>query len=250
MNALRALTVAEARMYVRDPSNAFFALAFPTVLLLALGLVMPGMKEPLTEVPGMAHLRLIDLFVPITTALAMATVSLTTLPSVFGAYREQGVLRRLSTTPLPASRLLVAQVLVNVAALVAAVLVALLTARLVLGIAAPEQPLLVVGVFLLGAVQMVALGCLLAALVPSAGAANGAGMLLYFPMLFFAGVWLPGPLMPDGLAQVSGFVPLGAAAQSLDEAWFGTGLPAQQVIVMVVWTLVLVPLAARLFRWR
>jgi ABC-2 type transport system permease protein len=250
MNALRALTLAEARMYVRDPSNAFFALAFPTVLLLALGLVMPGMRDPLTDVPGMAHLRMIDVFVPITMALAMGTVSLTTFPAVFGAYREKGVLRRLSTTPLPASRLLVAQVAVNVVALVAAVLLSLLAGALVLGIAAPSQPLLVVAVFVLGAVQMIALGCLLAALVPSAGSANGVGMLLYFPMLFFAGVWLPGPLMPESLARFSGFVPLGAASQALEAAWFGDGLPARQMIVMAVWTLVLVPLAARLFRWR
>lgn len=250
MNALRALTLAEARMYVRDPSNAFFALLFPTVLLLALGLVMPGMQDPLKDVPGMAHLRMIDVFVPITMALALGTVSLTTFPAVFGTYREKGVLRRLSTTPLPASRLLVAQVAVNVAALVAAVLLSLLAGAVVLGIAAPAQPLLVVVVFLLGAVQMIALGCLLAALVPSAGSANAAGMLLYLPMLFFAGVWLPGPLMPEGLARFSGFVPLGAAAQALEVAWFGDGLPARQMVVMAVWTLVLVPLAARLFRWR
>ena len=105
-------------------------------------------------------------------------------------------------------------------------------------------------VFVLGAVQMIALGCLLAALVPSAGSANGVGMLLYFPMLFFAGVWLPGPLMPESLARFSGFVPLGAASQALEAAWFGDGLPARQMIVMAVWTLLLVPLAARLFRWR
>lgn len=250
MNALRALTLAEARMYVRDPSNAFFALAFPTVLLLALGLVMPGMQEPLTEVPGMAHLRMIDVFVPIILALALGTVSLTTFPAVFGAYREKGVLRRLSTTPLPASRLLVAQVAVNVAALVVAVLLALLVGGLLLGIAAPTQPGLAVAVFTLGAAQMIAVGCLLAALVPSAGAANGLGMLLYFPMMFFAGLWLPGPMMPEGLARLSGFVPLGAAAQALDAAWFGGGVPASQIIVMVAWTLVLVPFAAKVFRWR
>lgn len=249
MSALSTMTVTEGRLYLRDPSNVFFALAFPSVLLLLLGTLLPGMQESL---PGSryAGLRVIDLFVPITLALAMATVSLTTFPAVFGTYREKGVLRRLSTTPLRASRLLVAQVVVNVVALVVAVVLSLVVARLVLGIAMPAQPGLAVAMFVLGAVQMIALGCLLAALVPSASAGNALGMLLYFPMLFFAGVWLPGPLMPPTLATISGFVPLGAASQALDEAWFGTGVPAQQIAVMVVWTAVLVPLAARLFRWR
>lgn len=248
--ALRALTLSEARLYVREPGTVFFALAFPTILLVAVGMLLPPMREPVTDVPGLDGLRGIDLFVPVVLALAIATVSLTTFPVVFGTYREKGVLRRLSTTPLPASRLLVAQVLVNVAALVAAVLVALLAGAVLLRIAAPEQPVLLVGVFVLAAVQMIAVGCVVAALVPSASTANGVGMLLYFPMLFFAGVWIPGPLMPDALATASSFVPLGAAAQAMETAWFGAGYPAQQVLVMVAWTAVLVPVAARVFRWR
>lgn len=250
MRALRILTISEARLYLRDPANGFFALAFPTVLLLVLGTVMPGMRDRIPGLTGgFAGLRPIDLFVPITLALAMATVSLTTFPTVFGAYREKGVLRRLSTTPLPASRMLVAQIAINVVALIAAVVVALVASQVVLGIAMPDQPLLAVGMFLLGAVTMISLGCLMAALVPSAGVAGGLGMLLYFPMLFFAGVWTPGPLMPESIARVSAFTPLGAASQAMSEAWFGSGIPAQQIVVMLVWTGVLVPLSARLFRW-
>jgi ABC-2 type transport system permease protein len=246
---LGALTLSEARLYVREPGSAFFALVFPTLLLVAVGTLLPPMREPV-EVAGLEHLRGIDLFVPVVLALAIATVSLTTFPVAFGTYREKGVLRRLSTTPLPASRLLVAQVTVNVAALVVAVVAALLAGAAVLRVAGPEQPVLLAGVFVLAAVQMIAVGCVVAALVPSASTANGVGMLLYFPMLFFAGVWVPGPLMPDALAAASSFVPLGAAAQAMETAWFGSGFPAQQVLVMVAWTAVLVPVAARVFRWR
>ena len=222
-SALGTLTLSEARLYLREPGSAFFALIFPTLLLVAVAVVL---------------------------ALAIATVSLTTFPVAFGTYREKGVLRRLSATPLPASRLLVAQVVVNVAALVVAVVAALLAGAAVLRITGPEQPVLLAGVFVLAAVQMIAVGCVVAALVPSASTANGVGMLLYFPMRFFAGVWVPGPLLPDALAAVSSWVPLGAAAQAMETAWFGSGVPAQQVLVMVAWTAVLVPVAARVFRWR
>ncbi|MCL3859574.1 ABC transporter permease [Actinotalea sp. K2] len=259
MHALRTLTLAEGRVYLRDPGTAFFALAFPTVLLLLLGLVMPGMQEPITAaIPEIAHLRGIDLYVPVALAMAITTVSLTTFPSAFGTYRERGVLRRLSTTPLPASRLLVAQVAVNVAALLVAVALALLVAVAlaltvawaVLDIVAPTRPGVVVVAFVLGALHMIALGCLLAAVVPTAGTANGLGMLLYFPLIFFAGAWMPGPLMPDSLERVAGFLPLGAAAQAMSAGWFGDGVPVQQLVVMVLWTLVLVPVAAKVFRWQ
>ena len=249
MRALWALTRAEGRLYLREPMNVFFGLVFPTLLIFMLGFLIPAMQETVPGEPGFADLRIIDLFAPIILALAIATVSLTTLPPVFGSYRERGVLRRLSTTPLPASRLLIAQVAVNVAAVVVAVALALVGGVALLDLALPTQPLLVVGAFLLAAVEMISLGCLISAVVPTAAGASGLGMVLYFPMLFFAGVWLPGPLMPAGLAQVSGWTPLGAASQAMTEGWFGSGVPVQQLVVMVIWTLVLVPLAARLFRW-
>ncbi|KGM13863.1 ABC transporter permease [Cellulomonas bogoriensis] len=250
MTALRALTLSEGRLYLRDSGTVFFALVFPTLLLVLMGLVLPGMDEPLTDAPGYEGLRPIDLYVPVVLALAICTTSLTTFPAVFGGYREKGVLRRLATTPLPASRLLVAQVSVNVLALLVAVVAALVAMAAVLGLTAPQQPGLVVLAFALGITHMTALGCVLAALVPTAASGNGLGMLLYFPLLFLAGVWTPGPTMPDTLATVGSYLPLGAAAQAMSEGWFGDGVPVTQLLVMVGWTLVLGPVAARVFRWR
>lgn len=250
MGALRTLTANQARLFLREPANVFFGLAFPTVLLVGIGLALPGMRDPIEDAgPELAGIRPIDIYVPVVLALAIATIALTTFPPTFGVYREKGILRRLSTTPMPASRLLVAELAVNVVAMLLGVALALGAAVTVLDIAGPSQPLLVTGVFLLGALQMLALGCLIAALVPTAGAASVASMTLYFPMLFFAGVWTPGPVMPDGLATVATYVPLGAVAQALTEGWFGDGVPALQLVVMAGWTVVLVPLAARLFRW-
>ena len=249
MSALRALTVSEARLFLREPASVFFALAFPTVLLLGIGLVIPGMRDVITDPGVAAGLRPIDIYLPVVLALAIATTAITILPPTFAIYREKGVLRRLSTTPMPASRLLVADILVNAVALVAGVVIALVTAVVVFDIAAPTQPALVAGVFLLGAIQMMALGCLIAAVVPNAGSASAVSMSMYFPMLFFAGVWTPGPIMSDTLARIATYVPLGSVAQGLTEGWIGAGVPWLQIGVMTAWTVVLVPLATRLFRW-
>lgn len=249
MRALGLLVANQTRLFLREPANVFFGLAFPTVLLLGVGLLLPGMRDAIEAAGVPPGLRPVDIYLPVVIALAIATTAITTLPPVFGTYREKGVLRRLSTTPMPASRLLVAEIVVNAAALLAGVVVALVAAAAVFGIRTPEQPGVVVAVFALGTVQMMALGCLLAALVPTGGSATAAGMLLYFPMLLFAGVWTPGPVMPEGLATVATYVPLGSVAQGLSEGWFGDGVPVLQLVVMAAWTVVLVPLAARLFRW-
>ncbi len=74
-------------------------------------------------------------------------------------------------------------------------------------------------------------------------------MLIYFPTLFLAELWTPGPAMPDALAQVASYTPLGAGSQALTAAWFGGDLPVLQLVVMGAWALGLFGVAVRTFRW-
>lgn len=249
-HALTPLTVAESRLYVRDPSAASFAILFPAVLLTVLGLVMPWADQPFDVTdPVLSQVNGITGYTPTVLALAVATVALSTFPTAVATYRARGVLKRLSTTPVPPSRVLVAQVLTNLAALlVAAVLMYVLGAALV-GVAAPAEPLVLVLALVLTVLSAFAVGAVIAARAPTAAAATGWGMGAYFASLFFAGVWLPLPLMPPTLQTIAGFTPLGAGSEALAAAWFGQPFPTQALLVMAVWSLVGIPLASRLFRW-
>ena len=250
MSATAIVIRTHGRLFLREPARVFFALVFPALLLLVVGYVMPGMSEPMVDAGAIyTGLRPIDIYLPAVLALSIGTVSLVTFPPNFGVYREKGVLRRLALTPMPASLLIVAEIVANLAALIGGVILALVAGVVLLDIPAPEQPLVVIAAFLIGAVQMMGLGALIAALAPSSGAATGIGMIAYFPMLFFAGIWIPGPAMSDTLQTISTFVPLGAVAQAMTTGWFETGFPTLQFVVMVVWTVVSLALATRLFRW-
>ena len=74
-------------------------------------------------------------------------------------------------------------------------------------------------------------------------------MLLYFPLLFFAGVYIPLDVMPDGIRTVSGYTPAGAAVQALSDSWVGTTPRLSDLLVMAVYATVGGALAVRLFRW-
>lgn len=246
----RMMLRTQAKLYLREPANVFFALVFPALLLLGIGMAIPGMRDPIDEGPlAAAGIRPVDLYATAVLALAVATVALTTYPQVFAIYREKGVLRRLRTTPMRASRLLVAEIVVNLVALVLGIVLALVVGALVFDLRVPEQPLVVVAALVLGATSMMALGSVVTALAPTAGAASAMGMSLYFPMLFFGGIWVSVALMPEALQNIATFVPLGAVAQALNEGWFGDGVPLLQLLVSLGWTVVLVPLAAKVFRW-
>ncbi|WP_026851083.1 ABC transporter permease [Glaciibacter superstes] len=250
MTALIALTRSEATLLSRNPTAIFMALLFPAALLLMQGLVIPGTDALIGgDDPIFARLRTIDLFVPIALTVALGSVSLTNFPSAIGGYREKGVLRRLATTPVGPHRVLFAQVIISGLSLVAGAVIAVLAAMVLLHAQAPQSALLVTGIFVLAAIQMLAVGSLIAARASSAQNANGIGMLVFFASLFTAGVWTPGPMMPEPLQQISGFTPLGAASQALTAGWYGQPVPLVPIVAMSLWTIVLILLAVRTFRW-
>lgn len=247
---LGVLVRSEARLFLRDPGTVFFSIALPAVLVIGVGLALPGMREPVQGAgPAWNGIPAVAAYLPVVLATAIAAPALSTMPAFVGGYRERGVLRRLSATPMRPHGVLLAQVVVNVAAFVLAAAIAVAAAALAFEIVAPRQTGLLVLALLLGAASTFGVGLLVAAVAPRASTAGGLGMLAYFPMLFFAGMWTPGPVMPDAVAAVGRFTPLGAASQAMTEAWFGSGVPALQLGVMAGWVLVLYPLAARLFRW-
>jgi ABC-2 type transport system permease protein len=246
MAALAKLSFTESKLFLREPVGAFFAVAFPAILVLVLGSAMPGFTEPSPDIGGQ---RPIDLYLPITLALAIATVSMVTLLSALAAYREKGVLRRLSTTPVPPSALLGAQLVVNVGALLVGCLLAYGCAAAAFGVAAPRNVVGVLVAFVLGSAAMCAVALLVAALAPNTRASSGIGSLIYFPMMFAAGVWTPGPLMPDAVRRVADFTPLGAASQALQDAWAGGWPRPLHLAVMAVIATGLATAAAKWFRW-
>ncbi|MFD1504216.1 ABC transporter permease [Georgenia yuyongxinii] len=204
----------------------------------------------MTGVPeAWGGLRPVDVYVPVALAAAIASPALTTLPVALATYRQQGVFRRLSTTPMRPQAVLTAHVVINVAALALAAVLALAVAGMVFATPGPGQVATAVLAFGLGAAAMFGVGLLVAARARKGATAASMGMLLYFPMLFLAGMWTPGPAMPAAVAAVAAWTPLGAATQALTAAWFTDSFPALQLIVLAGWVVVLYPLAARLFRW-
>ncbi|MDV3222030.1 ABC transporter permease [Intrasporangium sp.] len=249
--SFRALLASEVRLFLRDPGAVFFGLAFPTVLLVGVGFIIPGMREPITDLPApWAGRQPVHIFLPVVLATAAATVALSTLPVFLATYREQGVLRRLSTTPMRPQGVLAAQLVINVGALVAAAALGVTVAALVFGAPAPAQPVVALLAFVLAAAAIFGVGLIIAAVATKGSTASGIGSLVLFPMMVFAGVWTPGPMMPEGLADVSVYTPVGAGSQALTTAWFSADFPLTAVLVMVAYSVLLFPVAAKLFRWR
>ncbi|MFD5557205.1 ABC transporter permease [Streptomyces sp. NPDC127068] len=240
-----AVLRAEARLFRREPGNLFWALGFPTLLFVVLGCV-PKFREVSADLGG---IRLIDVYVPVAVLVALIMAGLQVMPPVLTGYRERGILRRMSTTPMRPSALLTAQMGLNGAAALLSALTSLTVGRLAFDVPLPRQVLGYALALLLAATAALALGALVAAFARTAKVATAIGSSTAFPMLFTAGVWVPVAAMPDVLARIVELTPFGAAASALDAAAAGDWPAWSHLGVLVGWTLVPSAVAIRWFRW-
>ena len=246
MSALTKLTAVEAKLFAREPIAMFWGLVFPALLLLILGLFFPGGREPSPDLGGM---RLVDLYAPIALGLALATLAFATLPAILSTYRERGILRRLATTPVSPRRLVSAQLIIQVVVALLAAALAIAVGAIVFDIPIPQNLGGFIVAFVLGAASMLAIGLLIGAVAPTVSAGQRIGMAVYFPMLFFAGVYFPREVMPEGLRNVSDMTPTGAAVQTFSDTWAGLAPSTSSLLVMAAFAIGAGLLAAAVFRW-
>jgi ABC-2 type transport system permease protein len=245
MRLFTKLTATELKLLGREPVAAFFSLFFPTVLVVILGSI-PSFREPSEDLGGA---RVIDIYVGIAAVLTLAMLGLQVVPTVLANYREKGILRRLATTPVRPIMLLAAQLAAAMVTAVVSTALALAVGRIAFDVALPSQFAGFVLAFLLAALGVFAIGLFIAALVPTGKAGNSVGTLLFFPSMFFAGLWTPREVLPEVLQRIGDFTPLGAGERAVHDAMTGHWPNGLSATVLVAYLVVFGLGAARLFRW-
>ncbi|MDH6587400.1 ABC-2 type transport system permease protein [Streptomyces sp. SAI-133] len=235
----------EVRLFRREPGAVFWILLFPTLLLVILGSV-PSFRH---HDPDLGGLRTIDVYVPVAVLLGLIVGGLQSMPQTLTGYRERGILRRMSTTPVRPAALLTAQMTVYGGAALASALLALAVGRFAFDVRLPEQPLGYLLALVLAVLAALALGAVVSSLSRTTKIAGAIGSAVFFPAMFCAGVWAPVQTMPDVLARIVGYTPFGAAAEALNRAAAGDGPGWTHLGVLVAWTVLLTAAAARWFRW-
>ncbi|TDC17359.1 ABC transporter permease [Actinomadura bangladeshensis] len=246
VSASTAVLRAEYRLFSREPFTLFWIVAFPTILLTILGLI-PSFRDP---DPGLGGQRIIDLYVPVNVLLAMIMAGIQALPPVLSGYRERGILRRMSTTPVRPASLLAAQIVLHFAAALGSALLVIAVGRLAFDVALPGQVPGYLLALLLAALGALALGAAVTAVTPTVRATTVVGSIVFFPSMFLAGVWVPVQAMPDVLRRVVEYFPFGAASQALGQAAGGSWPDWTHLGVTAAWAAVLIAAAVRWFRWQ
>lgn len=239
----------EAKLFLREPANAFFTLLFPLVMLFIFGSIYSNQSAP--SIPGASGQGTVETLIPALIAMVIGMTGLMAITMTMASYRENGVLRRLSTTPVSSLFVLVAQVVVVFSMTALGMLLLVIVGKLVYHVRIPGNLLDILGGFILGSLSFFSIGFILAGTMPTTRTAQIVAMLLLYPMLILSGAAWPRELMPATVQKISAFMPLTYVVNLLRGLWIGEpwGNHLLDVGVLLGMLLLGIIISARTFRW-
>jgi len=232
------------KLTLREPTGVIFGVLLPAFLLFIFSNI-PSFNQPL---PG-STLTLAQVYIPTLIVTVLIMIGLLNIPIPIARDREIGWLRRVSTTPVSPTKLLAAQLTINIILAAVGFTILGVGSVLILGVKATiDIPGFILSLLLAIAV-MFSLGMVIASLAPTQGTAVGMTQGLLYPLLFFAGVYVPVQMLPGYLQTISSFTPVGAAVNALNSSIQGTFPSLTSLLVMAVYTVFFGFISIRYFKW-
>lgn len=232
------LTKAMFLIQVRNGAVLFWNFAFPILLMIIYGVIMSQYMAYMT--PGVITLNL----------LSFGLVGSSTM---LLEMREKGILRRLQATPLPAQHLVGAYLLVNFAITFLQSILILVMGIVLYKVEIPTTGLLLaIPMIIAGVFTFLALGGVVSGLAPKAGVATGAGMTVYFTLMFISDMVFPITMLPDWLQKIVPYLPAYPVAKLIRSALLDNALDPNWVtylIILGIYAVGAALIAAKLFRW-
>lgn len=209
-------------------------------------------SPPLRQTVSGRALRYVDWVLPGVLAMNVMFSSLWGVGWVIVRYRKNGVLRRLQATPLSAFEFLGAQVLSRLAVVLGASVLVYVGADLLLDFVMRGSYLALFLVYVAGALCLISLGLIVATRLRTEELADGVLNVLSWPMLLLSGVWFSMDGTSPAAQAISDLIPLthlvnAARRVMIDGAGVAQVLP--EITLLGGMGLVLLLIAARLFRW-
>jgi ABC-2 type transport system permease protein len=247
--AFGLLVASEARLARRRPAGLVVAVGVPLVLLVIFGSI-PATTRAQAALGGISFF---NLYVPSLLVFVLIAVGLGALPQQLAGYRQQGVLRRMWTTPVPPSWLLAAQLTVSMTLATIGIGILLGVGAAAFGLALPHTVggyLISLVTLLLTAAATLALGLCAAALASTPQVASALTVVLFYPMAFFSGLYIPIQEIHSAVVQdLAKVLPTGAGFNALHAAFSGHSSGVQPLLVLAAWAIGASVAAVRLFRW-
>jgi ABC-2 type transport system permease protein len=236
------------KAFWRNPASAFFTFAFPLMFLV----IFTALLGHGTVAIGARLINTTTYYVAAMASFAVISACYTNIAISVTFQRDAGVLKRTNGTPLPSAAFLGARML---HALLVAVLLVMITAafgRAFYSAAIPSGGSLIrfLIVLLVGAGSFCALGFAITAAIPNADASPAIVNATILPLLFLSGIFIPfGNNTPSWVLWLARIFPVKHFADGMRAGFIGTGFHWSDVLIVALWGLGGLILAARFFSW-
>ncbi len=232
-----------------------FTLMLPVLLLVLFGTIFSGTIEGTT-----VDYR--QVFTVGILASGIMSVSFSSLAISIAIERDDGTLRRLSTTPMPKAAYFLGKLVLVLATGVAEVVVLLALGVALFGLDLPATPgrwVTFVWVFVLGIVACSLIGIAYSRLAPNARSASAVVQPPYIALQFISGVFFLYSDLPKVLQQIAALFPLKWLAQGLRAVFLPDSFAVTEVtgsyelgrvaLVLGLWCAAGFVLCLTTFRW-
>jgi ABC-2 type transport system permease protein len=235
----------EQLSFWRNPQSAFFTFVLPVVVITVFGAMFAGGTTS-SYFYGLSALRY---YVATITAVSVLGSCFSQLAIVLATRRQNGILKRVRATPLPAWAYFLGL-------LAHCLMVSAVDALLIVGVGrlygvpvpGPSRWPAIALALVLGATAFCALGVGVSSLVRNAEAAPAVVQFVLFPLVFVSGTYLP--IHSRLLNDITGALPVRPFNDALLGAFaLHTGFAWRDLGVLLAWGAIGAAVAIRRFRW-
>ena len=229
----------ENRAFWRNPAAAFFTFVFPLMFMVIFN-VLIGRGNPDAS----------RFFTPAIIVFAVITATYTNLAMSVTMARDEGILKRMRGTPLPAWAYLAGRIGHAIAIGVLLVIIVAAFGAIFYAVEVPwrQLPELML-TLVLGAATFCILGLALTAFVPNADAAPAVVNATILPLLFISNVFIRLDGAPAWIDALSSFFPVRHFADAMLDVYAGGGPAWSDLGVMAAWAFAGAAIALRFFSW-
>jgi len=193
--------------------------------------------------------KAVDFLLPGMLALAVMATGMVSLGIATAYERYYGVLKRLGSSPLPRSGLIIAKLISVLALEVIQVMLLVGVAVLLYGWRPAGSPWLALLALVLGTVTFASLGLAMAGALRAEVTLAGANAL-YLLFLLLGGGILPLNHLPAGVADLAQWLHAAALTQALQASMTnGAAFPGISLLTLAIWALAILLVAIRTFKW-
>lgn len=246
--------VAELKQFFRQKDQVIFTFTFPAFILVLLGSIFDE------TYPG--GITVGQVFAASMVGAGIVATSFLNLGIGVALDREDGTLKRLRGTPMPAAAYFLGKVVLVAVASLAEVVLLLAVGMVIFDVTLPTEAsrwFTFAWVFVLGIVSCSMLGIAISSLAKSSQSAAAVTNLPYVSLQFMSGIYIPISELPDWMITVGALFPVKWAAQGFRSVFLPDSMMAQEAagswelgktaLVLGGWCVIGLALCLSTFRW-